>query len=49
MAHVQEEATAKWWRFDDSVVTPMASGPFGELADHGVAKSQQVCTCRPCA
>ena len=37
MAHVLEESTEKWWRFDDETVTAMPEGPVGEKADHGVA------------
>lgn len=37
VAHVHEEGTRKWWRFDDETVTVMPDGPVGEKADHGGA------------
>ena len=37
VAHVHEDATDKWWRFDDETVTLMPDGPIGETADHGIA------------
>ena len=37
VAHVLEESTGKWWRFDDETVTTMPDGPVGERADHGVS------------
>lgn len=39
VAHVLEESTGKWWRFDDETVTPMPDGPVGEKADHGVSNA----------
>ena len=42
MAHVQDEASGTWWRFDDNEVTPMSKGPFGEHADHGLPAEKKV-------
>ena len=36
MAHVKNEETQEWWRFDDETTSPMKLGPVGEAADHGV-------------
>ena len=35
VAHVRDEASGKWWRFDDETVTEMPQGPIGEKGDHG--------------
>lgn len=37
VAHVLEESTSKWWRFDDETVSAMPDGPVGERADHGIS------------
>ena len=36
VAHVREEQTGKWWRFDDGDVKLMTNGPLGEHGDHGI-------------
>ncbi|KAK9809511.1 hypothetical protein WJX73_006526 [Symbiochloris irregularis] len=36
VAHVREEGTGRWWRFDDESVRLMEKGPLGEHGDHGV-------------
>ena len=41
MAHVRDERSARWWRFDDETVTPMPTGPVGEHGDHGVASAER--------
>ena len=42
VAHVRSEGSGDWWRYDDSEVTRMATGPAGEHADHGVAADKRV-------
>ena len=37
VAHVKNEQTGKWWRFDDEAASVMERGPVGENSDHGVA------------
>jgi hypothetical protein len=43
VAHIMDEETRDWWRFDDETVTRMDKGPLGESADHGmpIAKSEK--------
>ena len=36
MAHVKNEETQEWWRFDDETTSLMKHGPVGEAGDHGV-------------
>ena len=36
MAHVKNEETQAWWRFDDEATSSMERGPVGEAGDHGV-------------
>lgn len=36
VAHVKNEETQAWWRFDDETTSPMERGPVGEAGDHGV-------------
>ena len=41
VAHVRDETTTHWWRFDDEAVTAMPGGPVGEHGDHGVASAER--------
>ncbi len=36
VAHVKNEETQEWWRFDDETTASMKHGPVGEAGDHGV-------------
>jgi hypothetical protein len=42
VAHVRDEESGTWWRFDDETVTEMPDGPTGERGDHGVAAPKKV-------
>ena len=39
VAHVKNEETQEWWRFDDEATSLMKHGPVGEAGDHGVQAS----------
>ncbi|GAX84137.1 hypothetical protein CEUSTIGMA_g11560.t1 [Chlamydomonas eustigma] len=39
VAHIKEQATGMWWRFDDEAVQPMGVAPTGYPGDHGIGAS----------
>lgn len=41
VAHVKEEGSEKWWRFDDEAVTLLPDGPMGCSTDLGVAAEKK--------
>ena len=41
VAHIREEGSNKWWRFDDETVTAMPNGPMDSVGDLGVAAEKK--------
>ena len=41
VAHIREEGSNNWWRFDDEMVTAMPKGPMDSVGDLGVAAEKK--------